>query len=470
MDPVVIIGAGPAGVAAAYELSRKGAEVVIVEADEAIGGLSRTLSYKGALFDVGPHRFFTKNKEILGLWSEALGPDFVDVDRLTRIFYRNQFFNYPIALGDTLKKVGPGQAASFGFSYLGQRVANVFSHGEPESFEDWVVGQFGRSLFNAFFKTYTEKVWGIPCSQIGAEWAGQRIKGLSLSEVVRNAIFKPKEKAKTLVEQFKFPRLGAGMMYERIAQMATECGAKVLLGTKATGIRHEKGRAVAVQVQRNGQTEDIACSYVLTSNPLTEVALNLQPAAPAEILEAARALRYRCHLSVNLLVEGDLFPDNWIYVHAREVVLCRVASYANFSDEMRTKEGLHPITVEYFQFPEDELYSNPSTEALVEFAKRELKQMGIVQPEQVRDGFVVRSRYAYPVLEIGYVPRLEQVKSYLGTLTNLQPIGRAGMFKYNNQDHSIATGLFGARKVLGQDLDVWAVNIDAEYHESGEAQ
>ena len=470
MDPVVIIGAGPAGVSAALELARSGVAVTLIEAGDSIGGLSRTITHGGALFDIGPHRFFTKNEEILGLWCDSLGEDFLHVDRLTRIFYRGQFFNYPISLGDTLKKVGPVQAAAFALSYLGTKARGAVIKREPISFEDWVVAQFGRSLFNAFFKTYTEKVWGIPCTQIEAEWAGQRIKGLSLAEVVRNAIFKPKDKAKTLVERFRFPRLGAGMMYERFAQLAQERGTQVLLGTTAVGIRHENGRAVAVVIERDGARSEIPCSHVLTSNPITEVAGILDPDPPPTVLEAARRLRYRCHLSVRLLVEGALFPDNWIYVHAKEVVLGRVANYANFSPQMRDPQGRSPITVEYFQFPTDDLYANPDPNAIIAFAKRELQQMGIVQPDQVVDGFVVRSPRAYPVLELGYAPHLQTIREYLQTITNLQPIGRAGMFKYNNQDHSIATGLLAARNVTGARHDVWAVNIDAEYHEAGKAK
>ena len=470
MDPVVIIGAGPAGVAAAHELSQNGVQVVVVEEQRAVGGLSRTYQFEGARFDVGPHRFFTKNQEIRSLWSETLADDFIDVDRLTRIYYGGKFFNYPISIGDTLRKVGPLKTAAFGFSYLAARLRNVVGKREAESFEDWVVAEFGRSLFEAFFKTYTEKVWGIPCTQIAAEWAAQRIKGLSLAEAVRNALFKPKQKAKTLVEQFKYPRHGASMMCERMIQHAHERGTEVLLGARATGIVHEHGRAVAVMVSADGAESEIPCSHVLTSNPITEVALSMYPAAPDAPVNAARALRFRSHLGVNLLAQGELFPDNWIYVHAKEVVLGRVANYANFSKDMRHASGASPITVEYFQFPHDDLYSNPDDHALVEHAKRELQLMGIVEPDQVTDGFVVRSRFAYPVLEIGYTPRLQTVREFLETIENLQPIGRGGMFKYNNQDHSIATGLLAARNILGADHDVWAVNIDAEYHEAGKAQ
>ena len=467
MDPVVIIGAGPAGAAAALELSRNGVDVVIIEANDDIGGLSRTCEFQGARFDVGPHRFFTRAEEVRALWAETLGDEFSDVDRLTRIFYRGKLLNYPISIGDTLAKVGPVQTAGFALSYLAARARRAVVKRPPASFEDWVVAHFGRRLFEAFFKTYTEKVWGIPCSEIGAEWAAQRIKGLSLAEAVRNAIFKPQERAKTLVERFKYPRLGAGQMYRRMVELAQEGGAQTLLSTRAVGIRHEAGRAVAVRTDTRGE---VPCAAVLTSNPITEVALGLDPAPPVAVQDAARALRFRCHLSVHLLVEGDLFPDNWIYVHATEVTLGRVANYATFSPAMRDPAGRTPITVEYFQFPDDPLYRNPGDEALLAYARAELDMMGIVQPEQTRDGFVIRSPHAYPVLDRSYGAHLETVRGHLAGLSNLQPIGRGGMFKYNNQDHSIFTGLLAARNILGAEHDVWAVNIDAEYHEGGKAQ
>ena len=469
MDPVVIIGAGPAGVAAAYELAKNGVPSVVVERADRVGGLSRTLPHNGALWDLGPHRFFTRNQEIRQLFTDILGPDAMVVDRLTRIFYEGKLFNYPISLLDTLQKVGPAQAMAFVGSYLGQRLINLVHRREPKSFEDWTVAQFGRSLFNAFFKTYTEKVWGIPCTQIGAEWASQRIKGLSLAQIIRNALFKPKDTAKSLVEQFQFPRLGAGMFYEQMAAQAVAGGAEILLNTRAVGFRHEARRVVALQVERDGHTEEIACTHLLTSNPITHVPSMADPQAPPEVLAAAKSLRYRCHMSVNLLVEGEIFPDNWIYVHSKEVVFGRIADYANFSPAMKDPQGRHPLTVEYFQFPDDELYCNPDDAAVVEFAKGELKKMGLVQPEQVVDGFVVRSRYAYPVLEIGYAPHMQTVRAYVDSFENLQAIGRGGMFKYNNQDHSIATGLLAARNILGAHHDVWAVNIDAEYHEDGKA-
>ena len=469
MDPIVIIGCGPAGAAALLELSRHGVPAVALEAGSAVGGLSRTAQFHGALFDVGPHRFFTTNLEIRALWEDVLGDDFLEVDRLTRIFYTGKFLSYPVSVQDILHKLGLPAVMGFLLSYAAARTRSCFSTSEPSCFEDWVVAQFGRKLFRAFFKTYTEKVWGIPCTEISADWAGQRIKGLSLTEVMRNALFKPQNAPKTLLDRFRFPRQGAGMMYERMIEAARRHGGEVLVDTRATEIRHEDGRAVAVIACARGKQIELPCAHVVTSNPLTEMATSLRPMPPAPVREAAAALRYRCHLGVNLLVEGDPFPDNWVYVHSEAVALGRVANYANFSREMRDPDGLTPLTVEYFQFPEDPLYRTEGDSEVIEVAQRELRLMGLLDPDQVRGGFVVRSPRAYPLLQIGHAPKVHVLRQYLAGFPNIHPIGRAGMFKYNNQDHSIATGLLAARNIMGARHDVWAVNIDAEYHEAGRA-
>jgi protoporphyrinogen oxidase len=470
MKPVVIIGAGPSGLAAAYELTKNNIPVVVIEQLSQVGGLSRTLVRGEARYDIGPHRFFTKNDEVFGLWKDLLKEDLLSVPRLTRIFYNNKFFYYPLAPMNALFGVGPLAAIGIFFSYFTTRIKERITPVDPVSFEDWVVSQFGRRLFEIFFKTYTEKVWGIPCTKIGAEWAGQRIKGLSLMSAAVNAVFKPQgKKIKTLVDEFVFPRLGAGMFYERMADYALANGGQILLNQHVTGFRHEGNKLIAAVVRHaDGSSTDIEGSAFLTSAPLSDGILGLNPLPPAEVLEAARGLRYRSHLGVDLLVEGNPFPDNWIYVHAREVNLARVANYRNFSSAMAPPGGLTPLTVEYFCFKDDGIWSRDD-EDLMKLAKSELQRMKILQPEQVRDGFIMCNEKAYPVLEIGYESRMETLKQYIARFDNFQPIGRSGMFKYNNMDHAIVTGLLAARNLLGSKYDVWSVNIDAEYHESGQA-
>ncbi len=468
MEPVIVIGAGPSGLAAAYELALHSVPVVVIEQLPQVGGLSRTLQKNGARFDIGPHRFFTKNMEVFGLWRDLLGEDLLSVPRLTRIYYKNKFFYYPLAPMNAFFGVGPISALQIFFSYFSTRIGQKINPTIPVNFEDWVVSQFGRRLFEIFFKTYTEKVWGIPCTQIGADWAGQRIKGLSLWTAVLNSIYKPKgKKIKTLVEEFVFPRLGAGMFYERMAQEIEAHGGHILLNQKSIGFRHEgeKIRAVLVQDQ-HGQKTEIAGSAFMPSSPLTDGILGMKPEPPPEVLNAARGLRYRSHMGVDFLVEGNPFPDNWIYVHAREVNLARIANYRNFSSAMANPEGLTPITVEYFCFTDDQNWKRSDAEMLA-LAQTELKRMKIVQAEQVKSGFVVRNEKAYPVIELGYESKMNLLRQYIAQFKNFQPIGRSGMFKYNNQDHAIVTGLLAARNHLGAQYDVWSVNIDAEYHEAG---
>lgn len=469
MKPVVIIGAGPSGLAAAHELATNNVPVVLVERLNQVGGLARTIHTNGARFDIGPHRFFTKNTEIHQLWVDTLKEDLLSVPRLTRIFYKNKFFYYPLAPVNAFFGVGPASAAAILSSYLTTRLKQRISPSEPANFEEWVTAQFGKRLFEIFFKTYTEKVWGIPCTQIGAEWAGQRIKGLSLWTAVINSIFKPKQKKiKTLVDEFVFPRLGAGMLYETLGDIVERNGGQILLNRHAVGFRHENSKIRAVILEDiTGAREEIEGEAFLVSSPLSDGVLGLNPEPPPEVMEAARGLRYRSHLGVDLEVEGNPFPDNWIYVHAREVRLARIANYRNFSKAMASGDGTSPITVEYFCFRGDDVWERRDEE-MIDLAQAELQRMKVLQPDQVHSGFVVRNEKAYPVIELGYEEKFDTLKRYIAQFSNFQPIGRSGMFRYNNMDHAIMTGLLAARNVMGGRFDVWSVNIDAEYHESGE--
>ena len=469
MDPVVIIGAGPSGLAAAYELALHNMPVVVLEQLSQVGGLSRTVHRDGACFDIGPHRFFSKNPEVFQLWSGLLQEDLLTVPRLTRIFYNNKFFYYPLAPMNALLGVGPVSVAQVFLSYFLTRMRGRISPIPAISFEDWVVGQFGRRLFEIFFKTYTEKVWGIPCTQIGADWAGQRIKGLSLGTAVLNSVFKPDHgKIKSPLVEFVFPRLGAGMFYERMAEEIERRGGRILLNKRSVGFRHEGGRIRAVIVENSdGTREELEGSAFLASSPLTEGILGMRPEPVAEVLEAARGLRYRSHIGVHFLVEGNPFPDNWIYVHSRDVHLARLANYRNFSAAMAGSSGLTPITAEYFCFAGDRIWSQGEA-GFIALAKSELGRMKLIRPEQLHSGFTVRNEKAYPVIELGYENKVAILRNYIAGFKNFHPIGRCGMFKYNNMDHAIVTGLLAARNVLGGRYDVWSVNIDAEYHESGE--
>jgi protoporphyrinogen oxidase len=401
------------------------------------------------------------------LFVNVTAEDIVNVPRLTRIFYGKKYFNYPLTPLNALFGVGVLSSASIVSSYAAARARRIIHDPPIENFEDWVVDRFGRRLFETFFKTYTEKVWGIPCTQIGANWAAQRIKGLSLTTAVVNALFKQKKQTvKTLVDEFMYPRLGAGQLYEKMAASTNRAGSRVITGARVFRIRREQMRVRSVEAEiANDGRRDIEGRYFLVSAPLTEMIDMMDPAPPSEVLSACRALRFRNHIGVNVIVEGRPFPDNWIYVHSKDVEMARIANYANFSPAMASRPGLNPLTVEYFCHPNDALW-NASDDALIARAKRELAYMKIVQPDQVVSGFVVRSDKTYPVIEIGYERHVATIKAWLDGFENLLPIGRSGMFKYNNQDHAMATGMLAARTALGvHRYDPWLVNIDAEYHE-----
>jgi protoporphyrinogen oxidase len=467
MDDLVIIGGGPSGLAAAREGTVHGAKSLVLERLHGVGGLSRTIVFDGNRFDIGPHRFFTKNREVHDLFVKVASDDLLSVPRLTRIFYNNRFFNYPLTPANALFGVGIMPSASIVLSYIRVRARGVFGRPPMESFEDWVVDRFGRRLFETFFKAYTEKVWGIPCTQIGADWAAQRIKGLSFAAAVKHALVKPRTSAvKTMIDEFIYPRLGAGQIYEKIATSITQSGSRVIPGICVRHIRRDNMRVMAIEAHDgSGRRHEFEGRYFLVSAPLTDMIEMMRPAAPSEVISASRALRYRNHIAVNLLVEGRTFPENWIYIHSKEVDMARIANYANFSPAMASRPGLSPLSVEYFCFPDDHDWEY-SDSMLIERAKRELSKINIIRPEQILDGFVVRSEKAYPVIEIGYERHIATIKAWLDQFENLLPIGRSGMFKYNNQDHAIATGMLAARTALGvRRFDPWLINIDAEYQE-----
>ncbi len=470
MTDLVIVGGGPSGLSAAYEAIGQGAEAVVLERLSLVGGLARTTTFQGNRFDIGPHRFFTKNREVQALFMSMAADDLLLVPRLTRILCGRTYFNYPLTPLNALFGVGPQAGVSILSSYINARARGVF--GETyDNFEDWVIAHFGRRLYEMFFKTYTEKVWGIPCTKIGPDWATQRIKGLTLTTAIWNSFFKPRQQSvKTLVDEFMYPRLGAGQLYENMAANIRQAGGSVVTGARVHRICRGDMYVRAVMAEdETGTRLEVPGRYFLVSAPLTEMIEMMHPSAPPEVLSACRALRYRNHVGVNLIVEGSPFPDNWIYVHSKDVRMARVANYANFSASMCSQSGLSPLTVEYFCFPGDSVWDAPD-EALIELAKRELAQIGVVRQDQVLDGFVVRSDKAYPVIEIGYERHIATIRSWLSGFQNLLPIGRSGMFKYNNQDHAMATGLLAARTALGiQQFDPWLVNIDAEYHESAPA-
>jgi protoporphyrinogen oxidase len=461
---VVIIGAGPAGLTAALELSRHGIPAVVLEADKQVGGISRTVNYKGYLFDIGGHRFFTKWEEVNRIWEEVLGDKFLLRPRLSRIYYRKKFFLYPLVAKNALFGLGPIESVRILLSYL--RSA-LFPTPKEENLEEWVSNRFGKRLYQIFFKTYTEKVWGVPCTSIQAEWAAQRIRGLSLMTAVRNALFPSKSpKAKTLIDRFHYPERGPGQMWETLAERLMQQGYPVLMERPVVRISHDGGEVTRVITRGPHGEESFAGTHFISSMPIRDLINSLDPAPPEDVLNAGNGLRYRDFLIVSLIVNRkEVSPDNWIYVHDPGVKVGRIQNFKNWSPAMVPDPNKSCLGMEYFVFENDELWSSSDSD-LIQMARREIAQLGLVRPEEIEDGTVVRMPKAYPMYDPGWTERVETIRAYAETsLRNLQFVGRNGMHKYNNQDHSMMTALCAAQNICGAHHDLWAINSEPDYHE-----
>ena len=467
MSKTIIIGAGPAGLTAANELLALGRSAEVYEKDAVVGGISRTAEYRGYRFDIGGHRFFTKVPAVQKLWEEVLGEDFLERPRLSRIYYNDRFFDYPLKPLNALRGLGPIEAGRVGLSYLWAQWA---PHPTENNFEEWVCNRFGRRLYEVFFKTYTEKVWGMPCTEISADWAAQRIKNLDLFKAVKNSLIGSvgdREVITTLIDRFHYPRLGPGMMWERLTARLRESGTPVHLETPAKLVHHRDSRITAVTVEVPGGegNRELPADHVISSMPLRELLSSFSPPPPAEILQAASRLRYRDFLTVVLIVkQEEVFPDNWIYIHSPDVRVGRVQNFGSWSPEMVPDASTTSLGLEYFVQQGDDLWSSPD-EALLELAARELAVLGLVSEKHVVDGTVVRMPKAYPVYDDAYIEVLALIRGYLAGFPNLQVIGRNGQHRYNNQDHSMVAGMLAARNLAGETHDVWAVNVEQQYHE-----
>lgn len=469
---IVIIGAGPAGLGAASELlklsKKTDYKITILDKNGLVGGLARTHTTKGYRFDVGPHRFFTNNKEVLSLWKDTLGKEFIKVPRLTRMYYKGRFFLYPIEFGDIIRKFGIIDLTKSTLSYFRAKI--FLRNLKTKTFEDWITKNFGGVLYSIFFKTYTEKLWGVPCSEIGSEWAGQRIKNTNFTEVVKNAIFGGvKRRPKTWVDKFYYPTKGAGYMYEKMATKLKRKGVEIKLNSKVTRINRKNKKIISVEYFDGNKTKTIKTDAVFSSMPITHLVQAVSPKAPNDVLEASRKLTFRDHITVNFMVKGaDIFPDNWVYVHDPGYKMTRVANYTNFTKKMAKDNNHSAIAVEYFAFKTDKLW-NTSDEKMKSLAEKELVSSKLLKKGQIIDGFVVREPESYPTYFLKQKKYFNAIKNYLSKLDNLHLIGRGGMFKYNNMDHSIYTGMLAARNLIAgeEKYNVWAVNIDAEYQEAG---
>ena len=461
---VAIIGAGPAGLTAAYELSKHKVPAVVLEADKTVGGISRTVNYKGYLFDIGGHRFFSKWDEVNEIWHEVLGDKFLARPRLSRIYYRKKFFYYPLKAKNAFLGLGLIDTIRIVLSYLRSR---LFYYHNEQNLEQWVSNRFGKRLYEIFFKTYTEKVWGVPCTEIRAEWAAQRIQGLSLATAVRNALFKQKRtKVKTLINSFHYPERGPGQMWEAMTERLRQSGYSVLLERPVTRIVHDGKRVICLETCSSHGPQRFHATDFISSMPIRELIKVLDPPAPEEVRRAANRLRYRDFLIVSLIVNRkDVMPDNWIYIHEPGVRVGRIQNFKNWSPGMVPDSNKTCLGMEYFVFENDDLWSSPD-EKLIELAKQEISELGLVRPEEVEDGAVVRMPKAYPMYDNGWTKQVATIRRYLETaLPNLQLVGRNGMHKYNNQDHSMMTASCAVQNILGAKHDLWAINTEPEYHE-----
>lgn len=467
---VAIIGAGPAGLTAAYLLAKANVQVTVFEKDAIyVGGISRTEIYKGYHFDIGGHRFFSKSKEVEDFWTEILGDDMLERPRSSRIYYNKKFFSYPLAAFEALKKLGLIESALCVISYL---IAKLFPIKNPLNFEDWVSNAFGKRLFTIFFKTYTEKLWGISCKEISADWAAQRIKGLSLSTAIKNALFKPQnvgndQRIKTLIDSFRYPKKGPGMMWEMCRNKCLVMGVEVLMDAAVSGLDYANEKWAIATI--NGNIKN-GFDYVLSSAPIQELVPSITPKVDALAFTSSQKLNYRDFLTVVLIcTEDNAFTDNWIYIHDPSVKVGRIQNYKSWSPFMVPDANMACYGLEYFCFEGDGTWISSNKE-LIALATKEMVQIGLLKAANVKDGYVVRQPKAYPVYDQDYKTHVQNVREGLKPYKGLYLVGRNGMHKYNNQDHSMMTAMLAAKNIIaGNELyDVWNVNQDAEYHESGD--
>jgi protoporphyrinogen oxidase len=462
-----ILGAGPAGLTAAWVLARRGLAGEVFEADGAVGGIAKTVEFKGYRFDLGGHRFFTKLKPIERIWEEVLGDELLTRPRLSRIYYQGKYLAYPLQAKDVIKRLGLVESTFCALSYLWNRLGPA----RPEvSFEDWVTIRFGKRLYDAFFRSYTEKVWGIPGREIQAEWAAQRIKNFSLAKAILTILGLRRMHVTTLIEEFRYPRLGPGQMWERVRERVEDAGISVRVNHRAVALRHDgSGHVESVVVRRNGSAEEeIEVQRVVSTIPLSELVLSLEPAAPPEVVASATRLRYRDLCLVALVIdEHEPFPDNWIYLHDPCTRAGRVQNFGAWSESM-VVPGTTCLGVEYFCFEGDEIWELPDSEA-VALATDELARIGLIDPAKVVDGVKVRVPRAYPMYDAAYRPAVATIRDYLAGFDNLATCGRNGLHRYNNQDHSMWTAILATLNLVdGSEHDVWSVNTQAEYVEEGE--
>jgi protoporphyrinogen oxidase len=519
----ILIGAGPAGLTAALEfLRRSDVHPIVLEASHEIGGISRTIRHNGNRIDIGGHRFFSKSDRVMNWWMDlmppeasadtqhalrhqnkqrtlntttaGLTPENTDLvmlvrPRKSRIYFLRRFFDYPIKLtADTLGKLGLLRTFKIGISYLRAR---LFPRKVEKSLEDFLINRFGRQLYLTFFKSYTEKVWGVPCEQISAEWGAQRIKGLSLTTAIlhfvkkaftrsRNQAIQQKGTETSLIEKFLYPKYGPGQLWEHAADLIRNQGGEILLGWRATRLFVEGDMITAVEaVSDSGLRRRFAADYVFSTMPVRELIDAMDNPIPSEVREVSDGLQYRDFITVGLLVDkltvreadGGTLKDNWIYIQEPDVLVGRLQIFNNWSPYMVADPNKTWIGLEYFCYQTDALWKM-ADEDLKKFAIAEVEKIGILRAADVSDSHVVRVPKTYPAY-FGTYDRFHVIREFLDRFQNLYLVGRNGMHKYNNQDHSMLTAMTAVDNILAgvQDKEnVWSINTEMEYHEEESRQ
>lgn len=473
---VAIIGAGPAGLTAGYLLTKQGKTVAIIEKDDTyVGGISRTVEHEGYRFDIGGHRFFSKNRQVVDLWNEILPHDFIQRPRISRIYYDGRFYSYPLRAFEALGNLGILRATAFMVSYLRYK---FFPAPQVNSFADWTTNRFGHKLYSLFFKPYTEKVWGMPCNELSADWAAQRIKGLSLGNAVVGGLKRSMglntrrsnhQAAKTGMETIRYPRLGPGMMWDAARDKIIAAGGTVIMGHSLDQLASDGAGGWRMSAKGPHGKIVITAKNAISSAPMRELAARLHP-LPDTTLNASK-LKYRDFLTVALKIRSEnLFPDHWIYIHDDTVQVARVQNFGSWSPEMVPDKDGTCVGLEYFCVEGDALWSSSDND-LIALATKEMQLLGLCDPADVIGGAVVRQEKAYPVYDEYYAANVDAMRQELETkFPSLHLVGRNGMHRYNNQDHAMMTAMLTAKNILAgkRVYDTWCVNGDAEYHPAGD--
>jgi protoporphyrinogen oxidase len=464
------MGAGPGGLCSAYVLSKAGLPVTVVEKAPFVGGLARTIrkqtEYGEFKFDIGGHRWFTKNDELNELFREVVADELLWVNRISRIYFDGKYVDYPLKISNALKAIGPVVSAQAMADYGRTRVQKKVRPTAVESMEDAYIDQFGPTLYKLFFQRYSEKVWGLPCDQMSGDWVSQRSKGMSLVTAVKDAVVPSKGKVVSLIDEFMYPAGGFGRFSERMADAITATGNEIQLETGVERVLREGNRVTGITVRTPDGTERLTADNYISSIPLTLLAKIVDPAPPADVLAAADQLTFRNIITVNLMLKKrQVTNDTWLYVHDRNILFGRFHEPKNWSPEMVPSDEYTSLVVEYFCSFGDHIWSMSEEELVEQTVKHLVEDLKFITPDEVIGGFTIRAPRAYPSYVMGYEKPLEKIKAFIDELENLQIIGRYGTFRYNNTDHSIETGLLAAKNILGEHHDLDRVNADSEYHE-----